>query len=243
MSENPKSVAIVAMGRSMATYMGFCVTHGSRSKVADEVWTINSASCAMFHDRAFVMDDLRSDLEIKAADQPDGMAAGMLSYLKTASGPIYTSRAYPDEYPGTVDYPLEEVFNAVNPPYLNTSVAYAFAYAMYLKIPKVALYGCDFHYNEPEMQHVREAGRACLEFLMGMAAQRGVQLVVASDSTLMDAEIPADRKFYGYARPVKIVQDEGGVWRVSYGEADKRVDPPLKAAAGASGLRLTGGES
>lgn len=239
MDKAPESVAIVAMGRSMSTYCGFGVTHGVRSRVADEIWSINSAGAVIQYDRAFVMDDLKGELEPKARENPESMPAGMLEWLKTAHGPIYTCKAYPKDYPGTVEYPLEEVYNKISPPYLNTTVAYALAYALHLDVKRIGFYGCDFTYADV---HVAESGRGCCEFMMGMAASRGVQIVVASNSTLMDACVPPEHKFYGYLDPIIWKQDESGRWRITEPEpGDATPEAPLKAAAGASGLRLAGG--
>src|SRR6185312_12637833 len=100
-----------------------------RHVVAGEVWGINAVASVLRCDRAFHMDDVRIQ-EVRAKANPDGPIRQMLEWLKTAPGPIYTSRAHPD-YPGLVDFPLEAVLNATGGfPYFNSTPAYAIALAI-----------------------------------------------------------------------------------------------------------------
>lgn len=218
----PRSVAIVAMGRSHGTYCGFVAAKGDRRRVVDEVWTVNSMAAVVQHDRAFVMDDLRRCLELKPAE-PVLMAHGLLETLKAHPGPIYTSTAYPDEYPGSVEYPLADVLAKTGVPYLNTTVAYAAAYALALEVPEVHFYGCDFSYADNF--HAAEAGRANVELIIGLMSARHTKIVVAQDSSLMHAA--EQKKFYGYVDPLRIDRSAEGV-RVYKGEDEiaKAPNPP-----------------
>jgi hypothetical protein len=53
----------------------------------------------------------------------------------------------------------------------------------------------DFTYPDA---HDAEKGRACVEFWLGIAAARGVELEVPKTTSLMDAMYPRDKRFYGY---------------------------------------------
>lgn len=188
----PKTVAIVAMGKSAATYLRLCANAGSRHRVADETWAINAMGGVIAHDLLFHMDDCQVQ-EQRAARNPQGNVAGMLDWLREHPG-FMTSRALPD-YPGAIEFPLDEVINAIGSTYFNSTVAYAVAYAIYLGVEKISLFGVDYSYAD---SHKSEAGRGCVEFLLGLAAARGIQVEVASDSTLLDANVDPRIRPYGY---------------------------------------------
>lgn len=226
----PHTVAIVAMGGSVIDYVGVSSQHGGRQFIADEVWTVNAMGGVIQHDRAFVMDDVQG---LKAQVRAEGrkVATGLLEWLPTHPGPVYMPRAMP-EVPGSVAYPIEDVLNAVGFPYLNNTVAYALAFALYLHakhgLPgKVRMYGCDFIYsNRP----VAEAGRANVEFLMGIAGSRGINVEVSQSTTLMDAHVAMGKRLYGYSEPVVPELDEEGQWRVRFPDREKAASEANPAA-------------
>jgi hypothetical protein len=229
------------MGASSADYIGISAQHGGRQFLADEVWTVNAMGGVIQHDRAFVMDDLSALMTQKRAEGRK-VATGLLDWLPTHPGPVYMPRAYA-EVPGSVEYPIENVLNAVGFPYLNNTVAYALAFAMYLHaehgLPgKVRLYGCDFTYpNRP----VAESGRANVEFLMGIAGSRGINIEVSQSTTLMDAHLPANRRLYGYSEEVATDLDEEGRWRVRF--PDRVAETNGKPAESRiAGLAVVGGD-
>lgn len=186
------SVAIVAMGASNSTYIKLAAQKGGKFRVADEIWAINSMGGVIHHDRLFAMDDLKLQ-EARAKEKPDGNVAGLMTWLRTHPK-FYTSTVYP-EYPGAVEFPLQAVVKAVGNGYFNSTVAYAVALAIAERIPSIAMYGCDFAYRDrPEA----EKGRACIEFLLGIAAARGVAITVPTDTTLLDASAPPYERWYGY---------------------------------------------
>lgn len=196
-----KSVAIVAMGRSNADYVKEAALLHSRNQVADEIWAINAMGHVIEHDRLFVMDDLR--VFVKRMEKEG--TTHYTDWMKTHQKPIYTSVDYP-EFPTSVPYPLDKVVNALhNPEYYNSTVAYAVALAIAEKYDKIKLYGCDFSY---ENSHRSEAGRGCVEFLMGIAHARGIAIQVALTSTLLDQDVPKDRKLYGYIKQPQVEWNE-----------------------------------
>lgn len=198
------SVAIVAMGASSATYLALAVAMGNRRRVADEIWGINSVGGIIAYDRLFLMDDIKEKLVPLAEKDSESMPGGLLQWLPEHKGPIYTSTVYP-EWPGLVEYPLRDVIQSVGCPYLNSSVAFAVALAIHENISAIGLYGCDFTYPD---RHIAEAGRACVEFLLGIAGSRGIKVSVASNSTLMNANLVPGDRFYGYKDQIEVTRDE-----------------------------------
>ena len=185
-----KTVAIVAMGLSHREFI-LAKTH---SQPIDEVWAINAMSGVVFHDRVFMMDPASRFLDTEDAGTQTGI---MRDVLKKHPGPIYTCEL-DSRCPGLVEYPLEEVVNSLGTWYLNNTVAFAIAFAIAAKVEKLYLYGIDFSYKGNV--HFAEAGRACCEFLLSKAIEKGISVGVAESSSLLDNTTPIQEKLYGYHR-------------------------------------------
>lgn len=194
MRQTPKRVAILGLGPSVAQYLELTKRAGGRHKHFDETWCINALGDVFACDVVFHMDDVRIQ-EIRAAAAPDSNIAAMLAWLKTHPGPVITSRAHPD-YPGLVEFPLQEFLQQVDgSAYFNSTAAYAIAYAIFIGVEHLAVFGNDFTY---ENSHHAEKGRACVEWWLGYAKARGMQVTVPHVSSLLDAcNTQADR-LYGY---------------------------------------------
>lgn len=189
----PKHVAILGLGPSLDQYTNICKRVGGRHKYSDETWCINSLGNVIACDRIFHMDDVRIQ-EIRAAAQPQSNIAAMLEWLKTTTIPVTTSRPHPD-YPALEPFPLIEVLNDCKHGYFNSTAAYAVAYAIWLGVERISLFGCDYTYPNA---HDAEKGRACVEFWLGMAAERGIRITVPKNTTLLDALHTQRERFYGY---------------------------------------------
>ena len=209
----PEHVSIVGLGPSSAAYLEFVKRLGDRHVFSDEVWAINGMASVIACDRIFHMDDVRVQ-ETRANANPDGNIAAMLRWLRTHPGPIYTSVARAG-YPGLVAFPLEDVLNGGydsngGAPYFNNTAAYAIAYAIHIGVKKISLFGIDFTYPNA---HQSEQGRACCEFWLGIAAARGIEILIPEQSSLMDACAPERERLYGYdcCDVVLKNRDDGGV--------------------------------
>lgn len=186
-------VAILGLGPSLNQYVELTKRLGSRRKLADQTWGINALGDIVQCDAVFHMDDVRIQ-ERRAAAAPDSNIAAMLSWMRTYSGPIYTSIPHPD-YPGTVAYPLQDVVRDLGTIYFNSTAAYAVALAIHQRAKEILCFGVDFTYPNA---HDAEQGRACVEFWLGLATARGITVQAPKTSSLLDACYSADRRFYGY---------------------------------------------
>lgn len=182
-----KTVSIVAQGGSFASYIQDRADKGG-SKITDEIWVVNTLGNIIDHDLLFHMDDCRLQ-----AKRPNGNIQKMLAWLRDHPK-FMTSTVYP-EYPGAIEYPLEDVARCIGVPYFNGTVAYALAYAIYREFDGIRLYGADFTYSHV---HKAERGRACVEFLLGIAMSRGIALHLPKYTTLMDTCESWNLKNYGY---------------------------------------------
>lgn len=211
----PKHVAILGLGPSSAQYVAIAKSLGGRRKYCDEVWGINAFGDVLICDRVFHMDDVRIQ-EIRAAAAPESNIAGMLEWLRKHPGPTVTSRLHPD-YPGLVEFPLEDVINECPNGYFNSTAAYAVAYAIWLGVEKISLFGCDFTYPGA---HDAEKGRACVEFWLGVASERGIKIVVPKTTSLLDALESQAKRFYGYDCVDLAITREGERVKVAFAERE-----------------------
>ncbi len=213
----PKHVSIVGLGPSDAAYLDMIKRMGGRRAYSDETWVINAHGDVLAADRIFHMDDVRIQ-QARAEERPGGNIAKMLEWMRGHPGPIYTSRAHPD-YPGLVEFPLQGVINKLGYDYFNNTAAYAIAYAIYLGVERISFFGCDFTYPDA---HDAEKGRGCCEYWIGVAMSRGIQITVSGKSTLLDANVPADQRLYGYDTvDVDIVEQPDRSVKVEFRERQK----------------------
>lgn len=212
----PDHVVILGMGPSLDQYTNLVKRIGNRKWLADEVWAINMLGDLFQCDYVFHMDDIRIQ-EIRAKALPESNIAAMVEWIKTSKVPVITSRGHPD-YPALVEFPLEDVLNELKYDYFNSTAAYAVAYAIFLGVKKISIFGCDYTYPNA---HDAEKGRACVEFWLGMAAERGIKIVIPQKSSLMDAMYDQQERFYGYDTLKIGAFHEGDKIKIEFSEADK----------------------
>ena len=185
------TIAIVAMGESQLDFH-LSISH---SNTYDEVWAINAmAGIIKEVDRTFMLDPSSRFLDTDDAGTQTGL---MRKVLTTHSGPIYTCEL-DDRCPGLVKYPLLEVIKETSCSYLNNTVPYAIAFALYNRVGRINLFGIDFSYKGN--LHFAEAGRSCVEFWLAKCIEAGMTVSVAPRSTLLDTDVPVEAKLYGYHR-------------------------------------------
>ena len=185
-----KRVALLGLGISQIDY----VISMENSKEWDETWGINSVAGVLNCDRVFMMDPASRFLD---SDDAGKQTAIMRKVLPKLEVPIYSCEL-DDRVPSIVEYPLQEVCNATKCAYMNNTVAYALAFALYNKVGAIDLFGIDFSYRHD--LHFAEAGRACVEFWLCKLMENGITVGVSPRSTVLDADVPAEERLYGYNR-------------------------------------------
>ena len=91
------------------------------------------------------------------------------------------------------------------------------------------MFGVDFSYKGN--LHFAEAGRGCVEFWLSKCIEKNIQIEVASSSGLLDTDVPAEQKLYGYHRladPLIVIQGEDTlkVSRISEFKITKKYQQP-----------------
>ena len=198
----PEKVAIVALGRSCASFIQEVMQTPNMKAPFDEVWVVNRGFRGIVHDKIFLMDDLKWLEEVK-----DPVYA---ETLKSHDKPIITSTRYTD-YPMSVEYPMDDVGQSIGDDiFCVNTVAYAVAYALHIGVKHLAIYGADFSY--PNGNFVESGGQA-VAYLLGMAGKFKCQFRLPHNTTLLYADktkIGADgiptRQPYGFHRKAELEQ-------------------------------------
>jgi|TARA_R110000787_G_scaffold30589_2_gene81927 hypothetical protein len=185
-----KSVAIVGLGKSWHDY-NLAKSHGVHF---DEVWAINGVGSVIYHDRTFMMDPPGRFLD---TDDAGGQTDGVTQILLNGENPIYTCML-DDRCKNLIEYPINEILEEFNCCYINNTVAYAIAFALWNKVSTLKMFGIDFSYKGN--LHFAESGRACCEFWLSKAMHLGVKVEVAKTSALLDTDVIAEERLYGYHR-------------------------------------------
>lgn len=182
----PASVTLIALGPSAHDYTSTRIAHEPETD-ADETWIVNTGIRIWPHDVAWVMDDLRWYSDRYPRYGRD---------LMTATRPIITNNAYP-EFPTSFSYPLDAIIKAFGPEnaYWHNSVPYILAYASFIGVKRMMIWGADYTY--PGSQ-AREDGRANCEYWIGFCRARGMTVEVPSTTTLLGTG--RQPWFYGYLR-------------------------------------------
>lgn len=201
----PNHVVILGLGPSLGSYIEIAKRMGDRYAFADEVWGINAVGAVVQCDRVFHMDDVAVQ-EIRARKRPKSNIARMLDWLRREDMvPVYTS-VVRDGYPSLIPYPIDAVVRSCGWAYFNSTAAYAVALAVHLGVKKISLFGCDFTYPNA---HDAEKGRACVEFHLGMAAAKGIEIGIPGSTSLLDSISPMGDRVYGYdAFDVSVIHDD-----------------------------------
>ena len=207
-----KKIALVAMGNSQLDYH-LAITH---SETFDEVWVVN-AMCGVVPnpDRVFLLDPPTRFFDTEDAGDMTEMMRKVLPELKC---PVYTCEL-DDRIPSAELYPLEPVIKDAQCAYLNNTVSYAIAFAYWNRVGGLNIFGADFTYKSN--LYFAEMGRGCCEFWCAKCMEKGVEVSIAGRSNLLDANIDAKDKLYGYHRlpdPIVSYQEDGKMKIIKWSE-------------------------
>lgn len=130
----------------------------------DEVWGVNNvASQEEFKTRKF---DKLFAFDILEQQYTDGMKQ---------YAPICSWQEY-----GDLPYPKDEIIKEFGSRYFTNTISYMLAYATYLRIPLIKIYGVDVTFGAPYAQENRG-----IEYWIGRAQERGLTVEVPPTSHLL----------------------------------------------------------
>jgi len=176
----PHSVDVVALGYSLRTYMHHQLRKNRDPKtITDEVWTINRGIRCVEADMAFILDELPDEIK-------DDPAYGHA--IKAYKNPILTTEIS-HHAPTSIAYPAEQIMDClidavgVNDPYWHNSMPMVLAYAWFIGVQELTLWGCDY---QGESGLALEDDRANLEYWVGMCRALGMRIGVPAGTTLLN---------------------------------------------------------
>ena len=212
-----KKVAIVGLGLSQ---VDFAIAQ-QNSRTWDEVWCINSAGYTYPCQKIFMLDPASRFFDSDDAGKQTSVMQKLLSETDT---PVFTCEL-DERIKNPVLFPVKEVCDATKCAYLNTTVAYSIAYALWCQVGRIDLFGIDFSYKEN--MHFAEAGRACVEFWISKCMENDVLVGVSGRSTVLDSNGPPTEKLYGFHRlekPLVAIPHEGEFIIGPYDEINEQLE-------------------
>jgi len=204
--KSPKRVVILAMGPTRKDYLDLLSVTNAKQIQFDEVWGVNNIFNVTPVDMTFAMDDFRM-LQYAVPD--------MAEQIKNAPHPVMTAVAY-KECPTAVSFPLAEVLTSIRgaSEFLNHTVAYMLAYAAYIGVEEVIIFGADYitlseRYGTRSDEGWQLVARymQCSAYWAGICAARGMEVVVTPNSPFLGVDRPAKDNFYGYLIPPRITRE------------------------------------
>ena len=171
---NAKRVCCI-VGLAPSTRSGFL-----HEPPGTEIWTVNNAY------KCFTPEELarftawfqihpKEEWEANNAKELDSYRA----FLNGLSIPVYMDDRHP-EYPNSVKYPLEEVIKDLGYDYFTSSIAYLIALAIHQRFEEIHIFGVEMIFGA---EYVHE--RPCVEFWLGVAHARRIELIMPEGSTLL----------------------------------------------------------
>lgn len=143
------------------------------------------------YSRADIGNDLAEEDWITQQVKAGNFAALHKEYMGTGI-PLVT----PDGVDGAFEYPLTEVVEYCQSYYFTNTPAYMIALAMTRKAKKISLFGVDFDYGDPRGAY--EAGKPCVEYWVGRAQARGIEIDLPAMTNLMSVRTLQQKGLYGY---------------------------------------------
>jgi len=220
----PRRINIVGCGPTQQTFHAAHQTYDVAIIRADETWTLNKALRTVRSHLVFIMDDLigeatRSEQyrnDIRSDDRP--IITSSVDAVVKEQYPHVDLHAYPIldvlnhcaiRALGNGGMPFEEMLDKPKivgkvgrmiAGYMHNSLPYMLAYALFVNVHEVTLFGVDYSI---EGSHIREDDRANCEYWIGFLRACGMKITVTDNTTLLNTT--RQPWWYGYgARPPKL---------------------------------------
>lgn len=169
----------------------------ARYSNAHQIWGVNDVVLNKINvDLIFNMHDLNSDLAKKGWEK----VQDTLDHTRERNIPVFTCFEVPD-YPNTHAFPIEKIINYFLIDYFTSTIAYALAYAAYIGVERIDMFGINGMDNHKYQ-------RTGLEYWIGVCMGQDIDVRVFGDfSSLLKTD-------YSPIAPV------GKQWRYGYDPMD-----------------------
>lgn len=221
LGRTPESVAVIACGPTAMTWHSSSFHYERKVPKPDEVWTLNKGLRTQRADIGFVLDDLVGEAR-RSEEYHEDLLRLQIPIITTVID--QDVRAL---YPNTIlhAFPLQQILwkcgvhvalqrgyshsEIVGKPdvvwrlgqgvgnYFHNSIPMIVAYAWWLGVKRIYLYGADYTFPGQDM---REDDRGNAEYWVGGLRFAGMHVVVPTETTLLNQRLQPS--LYGYnARP------------------------------------------
>ena len=208
----PETVTVVALGPTKSDFLEATTTHEPPAIVweCDELWGMNGGvnhfAGRVAYDMLWVMDHLDGE----ERKEPE-YANHIRRWLQRFGRPLMTSQAGSwSEHPQVYEYPLEDVWRFAKRhmghfyPYFHNSIPYVLAYAAFIGVKRLKLWGADYHHESIKR---REDDKPNAEWWVAWCARHGMHLHLPASTTLCSANRGV--WFYGYRdQPLHILRED-----------------------------------
>ena len=232
--KKPKTVAIVSLGPTQNVYHANNFQYTPHREKPCEVWTVNKGFRSVVCDLVFIMDDLIGEMNKSSRyhDDIESFSGPVItsivdvevlsSYRKTFyEFPFndvldyvgYVAGAERAARTGTKKITPADIYNngIVVGNYLHNSIPFMLAYALFIGVETVYLFGADYTFPGT---NAREDDRANCEYWVGLLRARGVDVVVPHETTLLNQSRQPWVYGYGARPPKRRMLDELGMKRL-----------------------------
>ena len=116
--------------------------------------------------------------------------------------PVYTLGKYP-EIKNNIQYPVKEILKEFKIGYFLTNISYMLALAITKKPKCIGMFGVDMNFGT-NIEYMRNE-KSCIEFWLGVATGRGIEIHIPVQSTVMK------RKGHGAFYGMKVKKEGNGL--------------------------------
>ena len=211
--ESPKRICILGLGPTSQDWHTAHTQYTPPLAAVDEVWTVNKGFRTTRADVVFIMDDLVEEAR-KSKRYGEEIADCQIPVITSTVDPLVTER-----WPNALQYPLTDIvahygaqllsrqtgFDTIDGEdalktgleqcaYFNNSIPYMLAYAGFIGVENIALFGCDYTFPGSSG---REDDRANAEYwIAALQFLKGISFQFPHRTTIMNR----DRwgRFYGF---------------------------------------------
>jgi hypothetical protein len=181
------------------------------SELYENIWTVNGG---WIHHKTSSLGFTMHDYEASIQEDPE-LHEKTINAIQKSGIPIIVPKKYKD-CPTTVTYPLKEAYELGGWCYFAETISYMTVFAILCGVTEIFYHGADYI-------GIRANERACLEYWIRAAQERGIRINVDIGSTLLTS--PAINKyynvhgFYGYTKenfPYEIEELEGNIFKFNF---------------------------
>jgi len=187
--ENIQENNVIEKKKKKVAIVGFAPSSRDKAPYNDpdwEIWVLNEYNSILPSHGA---NNVALWFEIHQRDTvlKSNRDSSYIDKLKNSKIPILMCEKH-DDIPMSMKYPLHEIIEKLETDYFTNSISYMVAYALYVGVDEIAIYGVDMAQDE---EYAKE--RPSVEYFVGYARAKGIPVYIPSESDI--CKVPY---YYGF---------------------------------------------